>query len=408
MYFQVIDNEENSRIDTNFMITLNGMDSFEDRIEIIETEVSLFFDNTKIYRVTSYQSDSQNKYFTIYVSNIAIIVPNTYKELINEGEAFLDSNGLKIVNLFYSFFNNLKEINEFSISRMQGMEEFYEIDSLSFRPELKFISNEERGSKELTIKKLPILKYHYENQDFEKVKNQIEIVCSFLSFCFGIRVGIQKLIYRTEDEIFVYRSTLPNNQVFVSNFFTVFRLLKENYNIQRILKTSWFNEYVKNEEKFNKAIDNYLHSREVNLSASFLLLFNIIEIFNIRPAIEKFEFNNKKEQKLSMAFKLISESLVNDEDVDLLRDKWNGLINNITVKPLKSPLEETLRLNNINPSNYGYSFNRLKKTRDKLTHGSVASITEKELKSQISCVRKISKSLILAKLGLNNDLKSSI
>src|SRR5690606_10273494 len=162
-----------------------------------------------------------------------------------------------------------------------------------------------------------------------------------------------------------------------------------------------------NERQFDKAIDNYLHSREVDLNASFLLLFNIIEIFNIKQEVEKFEFNKSKEENFNKAFDLISHTLQNEQDKELLKDKWNGLINKIEIKPLKSPLEETLNLNNIKPTDFGYSFGKLKSTRDKLTHGSVSSIKEKDLKSQIFCLRKIALRLILANLGLKNDLKNA-
>lgn len=145
----------------------------------------------------------------------------------------------------------------------------------------------------------------------------------------------------------------------------------------------------------------------MDLTASFLLLFNIIEIFNIKQQLEKFEFNDLKEEQLNKAFELISQTLKNKEEKNLLKDKWNGLINKIEVKPLKSPLEETLKLNNIEPTDFGYTFSKLKKTRDKLTHGSVSSIKEKELKSQIFCLRKIAIRLILANLGLKNDLKDA-
>src|SRR5690606_18121102 len=134
-----------------------------------------------------------------------------------------------------------------------------------------------------------------------------------------------------------------------------------------------FSNYLKNEQQFDKAIDNYLHSREVDLNASFLLLFNIIEIFNIKQEEEKFSFNELKEKNLNEAFNLISQALDNEMDQQLLRDKWNGLISKIEIKPLKSSLEETLRMNNIKSIDFGYSFSRLKKTRDKLTHGSVSS-----------------------------------
>ncbi len=407
MYFQIIDNEVGSQIDSDFQMSKGALGLFEDNFEIVETEVSLFFDKSRIYRTTSFQSDVQNTFFTIYVSKIALIFQNKHKEYINEGKAFLNKNGLKVVNSFYSFFTNLKDKNKFSISRMNGMTDFYNAKQISFRPELEFTNNEKRGSEEFTVKKLPTINYQFVNLDFEQVKRSLEIICNFLSFCFGIRIIFEKITYRTEEQIFIYRDTSPNNKTFVSDFSIVFYHLEKNYNIEKILKTDWYANYLTKEKQFEKAIDNYLHSREVDLSASFLLLFNIIEVFNIKQEIEKFEFKETKENNFNKAFELISKSLVKKEDTDLLKDKWIGLINKIEIKPLKSPLEQTLSLNNIKPSDFGHSFGTLKKTRDKLTHGSVSSIKEKDLKSQIFCLRKIALRLILANLGLKSDLKNA-
>lgn len=407
MYFQIIDNNPDSKIDRKFMLSEDSHGLFENNFEIIESEIGLFLDKSKIYKTKSFETDQQNTYFTIYVNKIAIIFPNKHKESINEGKAFLNKNGLKVVNTFYSFFTNIKDKNTFSISRMNGMSEYYDAKPLVFRPELEFTNNETRGSEEFTVKKIPIINYKSENANFEKSKETIQIICSLLSFCFGIRIICEKLTYRTEEQIFIYRDTSPNNKIFVSDFAPAFYYLESNYNIQKILKTDWYLNYTKNVQKFNKAIDNYLHSREVDLSASFLLLFNIIEIFNIKQEIEKFDFKKSKEENFNKAFELISQTLENSEEIELLKDKWNGLINKIETKPLKSPLEETLNLNNINSNDYEYSFGELKKTRDKLTHGSVNSIKEEVLKSQIYCLREIAIKLILANLGLKNDLRNN-
>jgi hypothetical protein len=408
MYFRIIDNEVNSQIDRDFSMSKGVFGLFENKFDIIDSEVSLLFDESKIYKMTSFESDSKNTYFTIYVSKIALIFPNKHNELLNEGKAFLNNNGLKVVNLFYSFFTNFADKNKFSISRMSGMSDFYDTNQMSFRPELEFTNNEKRGSEEFIIKKVPTINFRFTDLNFEKIKKSNEIICSFLSFCFGIRINIQKLTYRTKEDFFIYRDTTPNNKKFISDFSFVFDLLESNYNIQKILNTCWYDNYIQKENKLNKAIDNYLHSREVDLSSSFLLLFNIIEIFNINQQIEKFEFNELKEEKFTKAFELISESLLDDTDLYSLKDKWEGVISKISIKPLKSPLEETLKLSNIKPSDFGYSFNKLKKTRDRLTHGSVNSIKETDLKLQIYCLRKISISLILANLGLKDDLKAPL
>lgn len=408
MHFQIIDNSPNSQIDSKFSILKDSLGLFEDNFEIVETEVGLYFDQSKIYKITSFQSDMQNNYFTVYVDKMAVVFSNKNKELVNEGKAFLNKNGFKVISTFYSFFTNFKDQNALTISRMNGMSDYYEAGTITFRPELDFKNNDKRGSEEFTVRKIPYINYKSLESDFERTKRTIQIICSFLSFCFGIRIRCEKLIFYSEEQFFIYRDQSPNNKTFVSDFSVIFHHLDKNYNIQKTLKTDWFSNYLKNEQQFDKAIDNYLHSREVDLNASFLLLFNIIEIFNIKQEEEKFSFNELKEKNLNEAFNLISQALDNEMDQQLLRDKWNGLISKIEIKPLKSSLEETLRMNNIKSIDFGYSFSRLKKTRDKLTHGSVSSIKDEDLKSQVYGLRKIALRLILANLGLKDDLKNVI
>lgn len=406
IYFQVIDNERSLQLDKIFL-TPDSTDILEKVFEIIDPEVSLFFDKSKIYKIISFQNDSENTYFTIYVSSVGLVFPNAHKEFINEGAAYLNKNGLKVVNSFYSYFKNSKDKNIFSISRMQGMTDIYKMNQFSYRPELEFTNNEKRGSSEFTIRKIPIIKYQFDNMKYEQIKSSIDIVCNFLSLCFGIRIYPNKIVYRTEKDIFIYRDNSPNNKTYISDFSMVFRLLKNNYNIQKILKTEWHKQYLLKKSQLDKAIDNYLNSREVNLSASFLLLFNIIEIFNEKQSLENFEFNDTKIDNFDQAFKLISKSLKNQEDFEMLKNKWIGIANKLELKPMKSPLENTLTINNINPLDYGYSFSKLKNTRDKLTHGSLNSIKENNLKLQNYCLRKITLSLILANLGFKDYLKKN-
>lgn len=405
IYFQIIDNDKNSRLDNLFFSSNNSLGLFEENFEIVDSEIKMLTKKSKICKGQSFQNDSKNNYFTVYITNICFIKSNIHQQNVNEGSTFLCYNGLKVVNLFYSFFCNVIEKNTFSISRMNGMSDFYEIKNMIFRPELEFTNNEERNSEEFTIKKIPTINFRFENLKYDEIQKYNQIICCFLSFCYGIRITINKLIYRTEKEIFIYRNTEPNNKIYVSNFLLVFNFLKSNYSIEKILKTNWFDNFLEKEAKMSKAIDNYLHSREVNLSASYLLLFNIIEIFNINQKQESFEFNQLKDENFKKAFKFIQQALLNDNDLHLLEDKWNGLINKISIKPLKSPLEETLRLNNIQPNDFGYSFKKLKETRDKLTHGSVNSIKEEDLKKQVNCLRIISICIILANLGFKDDLK---
>lgn len=404
MYFQIIDNDPDSDIDVYFANSINSLGLFKDNFEVIETEISLDLDECKIYKFITFQENSHDRFFTVFVNKVTLKYPNKYNACPNEGEAYLNKNGLKIVNSFYSFFSNLKDKNIFKISRMNGLSTSYKAKQISFIPELEFIGNDSKISEEFKVKKVPIIKYNYEDLCFEKVKNTLHIICKFLSFCFGIRVVFETMIYRNADHIFVYRDKSPNNKTFVSEFLDVFPHLEKNFDIDKILNTNWFIKYIEKEKTINRAIDNYLHSREVDLSASFLLLFNIIEIFNGKQKIEKFDFNKSKNEKFNEAFEIIASSLVDAKDKELLEDKWVGLINKIEIKPLKSPLEETLIRNNINSNDFGYDFATLKSTRDKLTHGSVNTISENELRKQINCIRIIASRLILANLGFRDDL----
>lgn len=404
MYFQIIDNDINSQVDTYFSMSENVLGLFEDNFEVIDTEISIIFDKSRIFKIISFQNDDKNQYFTIYVSKICIIHKNIYKDFVNEGVAFLNNNGLTITNLFYSFFTNYPNKNSFSISRMSGMHDFYKIDNLEFRPELEFKNNEKRGSKKLTIKKISTIKFNYENIEFEGIKNRIQLICNFLSFCYNVRIIFEKIVFRTEDKVFVFRDTEPNNKTYVSDVTNNFRLLKENYNIEKILKTDWFTYYKTNEKFITKAIDNFLHAREVSLGASFLLLFNIIEIFNVNKNQEKFKFNISKNEMTRDISSQLKQYLSDKNDEIEFEKKIESVLNKIEYKPFKSPLEETLKNNNVDPTKFGFTFNKLKKTRDSITHGSVSSIKEEDLKLQVYCMRKIAICLILSKLGLKDDL----
>lgn len=408
MYFQIIDNDDKSEVDRYFSMSENALGLFEENFEVIDTDISIIFDHSRIYKVVSFQNDNKNQYFTIYVSKICIIRENIYKEFVNEGAAFLNSNGLKIVNHFYSFFTNYRDKNSFSISRMDGMHDFYQIDDMLFRPELEFKNNEKRGSKKLTIKKIPTINFKFQDIAYDEIKNRIQIICNFLSFCFNVRVIFEKIVFRTENEIYIFRDTEPNNKTYVSDLNSIFRFLVKNYNIQIILKTDWFKNYIKNEKQLNKAIDNFLHAREVSLGASFLLLFNIIEIFNVSQKQNKFKFNIEKKEMLKILFSELKKYLIDKSDETEFESKLESVINKLEFKPLKSPLDETLKSNNIDSTMFGYTLNKLKKTRDSITHGSINSIKEEELKLQVYCLRKIAVCLILSKLGFKDDLKKNV
>lgn len=290
---------------------------------------------------------------------------------------------------------------------MRGMESFYKIDNISFRPELEYTYNERRGSEEFTVKKKGTINFKFENIAYDEIKHRIQIICNVLSFFYGVRVIMEKLVFRTDSEIYVYRNTEPNNQTYVSDMETVSVFLKKYGQIQKFLKRNWYLNYYKNEKKISKAIDNLLHAREVNPASAFLLLFNIIEILNINQKQEKFTFNTEKNVIAKDLHETLKKYLTIKKEHEEFEKKVRGAIDKLEFKPFKSPLEETLRINNVDPQIFGYSFSRLKKTRDSITHGSLKSIKEEDLQLQVYCLQKIARCLVLSQLGFKNDLKKN-
>lgn len=401
IYIKIFKDENNHNADRNFLESNNTLGYFYENFELIESQIKILFEKSRIWKVIT----SSDNFFIIHLTSITIIKKNQNKEQINEGKVFLNENGLKIVSEFYSFFTNFSDKNIFKISRMQEMEDFYNCKSFKFRPELDFIGNDKRNSSEFTVKKTPIIKYSFEDESFESVIEKIDIISKFLSLYYGIRVNYTNLHYRTKDEVYYYSNYDKLDHSYNSKISTIQRFLKTNSRIEKILKTDWFENYIKEKFKIDKAIENYLHSREVDGSAKFLLLFSNIEIFYGKDEPLKVELNELKEENFAKALNLIIESLADINDINVVKNNWQRTINNLTTKPMGSPLENTLIQNGIHSENYGFKFNELKNVRNKLTHGSVSSIDDEKLKEYIYAMSKISISLILSKLGFKDDLE---
>lgn len=404
IYIKIFNDEKNLNADRKFSDSDNALGYFEENFDLVKSKTKILFEKSRIWKVVT----SSDNFFTIHLTCITIIKKNQNKKQINNGKVFLNENGLKIVSDFYSFFTNLSDKNIFKISRMQGMEDFYNCENFKFRPEFDFRGNDTINSREFTVTKTPIINYFFENESFESVKEKIDIICKFLSFYYGIRVDYTNLHYRTDEDLYLHSNYDKLDHTYNSKISTIHRFLKTNSRIEKILTTNWFEKYIIEKVKIDKAIENYLHSREVDGSAKFLLLFSNIEIFYGKDEPVKVELNELKEENFAKALKLIIESLADINDSKVVENNWQRTINNLTTKPMGSPLENTLIQNGIYAENYGFKFNELKNVRNKLTHGSVSSIDDEKLKEYIYAMSKISISLILSKLGLKDDLKTNL
>jgi hypothetical protein len=408
IFIRIIEKKEESGVCNRYMLRNSNLGFFDDDFEIVNSEFEIITKNSRVSGARSSENKLYHSYFTIYLSSIGTIKPNVYKENINTGKAILNSNGLRVVNQFYSYFTNFRDKNKYEISRMNGMARYFNLKNFKYRPELDFISNETRESASFKVEKIPTINFIFENIAQESIKENIEVICKFISFCYGIRVNYSRLIYRTEDHIYFYFNNEKLDSVYKSSFLTVFEELNTFHFIEKILRTNWHSEFIIKKNKIDKAIDNLLHSREVESSSRYLLLFNIIEIFNVNVEEQKFEIDSTKSINLKTAVELLEDMLTNRIDVDNFRDKCEGIIGRVFIKPLKSPLEETLKNNNINCEDFGFKFTQLKKMRDKIAHGSVNSIKDDTLKKYIYVIQRICTRLILSQLGLKKDLRNGI
>lgn len=407
MYMRIFidSNQRHPGVDYKFMSLQEQSDYFNDYFEIIKTPVNI--NGGKIYKTTSAEYENNSCFFTIYIGEMWLVFDNQTQELMQTGKIILNKNALKIVSHFYSFFMNIEDKDVFSISRMVGRTDFYQINNMTFRPELYYSNNERRGSEEFTIKKIPGIALRFQDTDQATIINKIKAICDFLSFCFGLKIYPKKIIIYKNNQVFIFRNSMPSRKTYVSkSYYIPNKYLKKNYFIEHVLTTNWFSFYEANSEKISKAIESYLHSREVDSRSSYLLLFNVIELLKVNPNKTKFKFLPRKEKNkiFQSAFNKLKEALKNPEDSEDFQNKWRGVIGNIEYRPFKNIFQETLDEHKISMKESNFTFDDLKKTRDGLTHG-YNNENEDEIVDKLISLRQISIKLILSYLGFGNDIK---
>lgn len=411
IYLKIFFEQSNSlNLDRKFMISKNSLGLFNDNFNIIETESNLLFDNSRIYQITSFKEQDGKLFLTIYINEVCLINELHETELKNIGVGYLNNNGFDIVSDFYSFFSNRPDNQDvYENSRMQGMEDFYKIDKMSFRPELEYNDNDKRNKKEFTIKKIPTIYFKHDNLNLNEIQKRLTIICSFISFCYGIRVYSKRFVFSTTKERYTLRNNEPKYKTYVSRTLTVFDYLNTFYNLDKVLKTDWYTHFSKDEERITKAINSYLHSREVNQGSAFLLLYHILELFKEKATNEKFEIKNKKDRNeiFDKAFDEVKKILVNKSDEEEFKKKWDSLTGSILFRPSKEVFQETFKANTIKVDKFkDFSFDKIRKTRNDLTHGSYSK-NEKELEEQVYYLRRIAGLLILSNLGFKEKLNDN-
>src|SRR5699024_4400302 len=155
-------------------------------------------------KIQSVTEENGMYFFTIYIGKIWVKYNTQRKDLGQTGEVLLNDNSIKMVSNFYSFFTNLEDKDVFSTSRMTGMSDYYQCQDFSFRTELFYTNNERRGSSKFTVMKHPGLIFSCSKGDYKEIQRKVSIVCSFLSFCYGIRIYPKRIKFYEKEDLYIF------------------------------------------------------------------------------------------------------------------------------------------------------------------------------------------------------------
>lgn len=392
------------------MVWNSSNDSSDFINEFIEVEISkteevlqkIDLTNSRIKFVKSVQVENNNEFFTISLDQILIHKKYNFKDDIGIARVFLNKDGFDLVKNFYSIFTMNAKKGNFGISRMNGMSSYYKIGKLKFRPEFEYKYSDSREKTIFTVEKIPILKFIFPESIGEEILiKKINIVCNLTSFYLGNIIDYHS--------IYAFKSNVNLSLTKIIKESSGLKVDSINYflnvkGIDSFLNSNWSDNYLLEQKKINKAIENYLHSRFVNLNSKFLLLYNIIEVLmsGKSNSNEKFELivdDQKKEKIYENVLKELKET-ISENDYSDFENKWDILKNKIAFKPMKSPLVEFLKENNIENKDLQIGIDKIKEIRDKITHGSINSLKMNVIKEANQDLYGIAIKLILNQLGL--------
>ncbi|MDN3618231.1 MULTISPECIES: hypothetical protein [Polaribacter] len=364
------------------------------KIDFEESEI-------KTFTIGGNRREGNKEYISINLSTIKIYwKPNN--ELINTSLFYLNKAGFNFVKSYYPAisFNN----DKFEINRYNGKEGFYSHKSIEFRPEFDWITTQNNidNNKVIIIKK-PLIKInHLEEISEKEVLDYANDICKISSFFLHLNVDyISAKIYLKDFTLSIIK---VKDKEFEQK---PLGLISFNLNgkISDFFQSELLTSYNENRDKLNKAIENFTQSRLVDGNSKFLLRYNIIDICmkGITQENEKYTcILSEEEKKLKYinALEIIKQT-VDEKDWKSFETKWETVKLKMEYKPMKSHLEDFLTQQNISINEFPITLSRLKKIRDKITHGSVNSIKEKQLDIANILIYRINVVLILNMLGIN-------
>jgi len=361
------------------------------------------FEDSEIltYSVGGDRFIGNKEYISVMLSSVKIYKKSN-KEQINSSSFYLNRAGFHFVKSYYPplFFDN----DSFQINRYVGKEQFYRHQKIEYRPEFNWVTTKNNiDDNEVIIIKEPLIKInHLESLTETEVLDFANDICKISSFYLNLNIDyIYAKIHLDNFRLEIIR--VKKNELEQRPY----SLISFNLNgrVSDFFNSDLLSYYSNNRTKLNKAIENFIQSRLLDGNSKFLLRYNVIEICmkGISQNNEKYNCiltQEQKEKKYQEALDIIKET-VDKSDWESFETKWNTVKLKMEYKPMKSPLESFLLEQNLPITEFSMKINKLKSIRDKITHGSVNSIKQKDLETANILTYKINVVLILNLLGIN-------
>lgn len=345
------------------------------------------------------------EYFKITLSSVRIYIDSSNNKL-NSADFYMNGVGFDLVKYFYSllFGNN----GEFKISRMKGLEDFYQFEYLKFRPEFEFYSSDVRNETKAFIEKKPKISFTFPKESSEKdIIQCAEIVRLLGSFYMhnDIEYNFSRINLQNST-LLIYKSTskeYQQTQLGLQGFGL-------NWDFHEFLQTNWQFPALKNLKILSKVIPLFNQAMLVDHHSSLLIRYNILEISKGDNDSDKKEFDfsltgyaKKKNNKEALEILLKS---VKTEDYLEFKKRWNDVSGFLNFKPMMNPLNKFIQNLGFPIKEMPLSFKEIKEIRDDITHGSLEKVNEQQLEKANILLYGITGVLILKFLGVNEfDLK---
>jgi len=345
---------------------------------------------------TSYLKAIQNYDLDIVIIHIDTVSISYKTEDINyKAFVVLNENGFNLVNEFYSllmfkedkFVYEKKNSNKFIGHQC----EFY--------PHFSFRYTTKRKSNKDEIIKIPQLNFEFEKSEtIDSARKKINSILITSSFYLHQKIRIKECtIHLNNRRTHIINTLVKDYPTKVSNL----RSFGYRKRLDEFFLINWSEAYLKY-EKLEKVINIFIESLyPIGGATKFLMRFNILEtcMENKSGKQEEFEFTEDLEIIYNRVENILLSKLLNEKEIPIFKEKRNSILNKIKVKPIKSPIQEFLLNKNIPVNEMPISLSKLKRVRDKLTHGSV-SLYENDLYQHNVLMYRLSGVLIMDLIGL--------